>query len=95
MVIRQSFRPRRRRALRSVYGGLAESPAARVGLVNTRFHDALEKAVGKGLIARMEAVRLQKIHNARDRSRDEGSATTDQGVEAALEFYIQLLEKSW
>jgi hypothetical protein len=55
----------------------------------------LEKAVGKGLIARMEAVRLQKIHNARDRSRDEGSATTEQEVEAALEFCIQLLEKYW
>ena len=55
----------------------------------------LEKAVGKGLIMRMEAVRLQKIHNARDRSRDEGSVTTEQEVEAALEFCIQLLERYW
>jgi len=59
------------------------------------FPALLEKAVGKGLITRIEAVRLQKIHNARDRSRDEGSATTEQEVEAALEFCIQLLEKYW
>jgi hypothetical protein len=59
------------------------------------FPALFEKAVGKGLITRMEAVRLQKIHNARDRSRDEGSATTEQEVEAALEFCIQLVEKYW
>ena len=35
------------------------------------FSVLLEKAVGKGLITRMEAVRLQKIHNARARSHDE------------------------
>ena len=55
----------------------------------------LEKAVGKGLIARMEAVRLQKLHNARARARDEGRATAAPEVEAALEFCIQLVEKYW
>jgi hypothetical protein len=59
------------------------------------FPAVLEKAVGKGLITRMEAVRLQKLHNARVRARDEGSATTEQEVEAALEFCIQLVEKYW
>jgi hypothetical protein len=55
----------------------------------------LEKAVGKGLMTRMEAVRLQKIHNACARARDEGNATTTHEVEAALEFCIQLVEKHW
>jgi hypothetical protein len=59
------------------------------------FPAVLEKAVGKGLITRMEAVRLQKLHNARVRARGEGSATTEQEVEAALEFCIQLVEKYW
>ena len=55
----------------------------------------LEKAVGKGLITRMEAVRLQKLHNARARARDEGSVIAAHEVEAALEFCIQLVEKYW
>jgi len=55
----------------------------------------LEKAVGKGFITRLEAVRLQKLHNARVRVGDEGSATAANEVEAALEFYIQLVEKYW
>ena len=59
------------------------------------FPALLEKAVGKGLITRLEAVRLQKLHNARVRARDEGSATAANEVEAALEFYIQLVEKYW
>lgn len=59
------------------------------------FPALLEKAVGKGLITRMEAVRLQKLHNARVRARDEGSATAANKVEPALEFYIQLVEKYW
>jgi len=55
----------------------------------------LEKAVGKGLITHLEAVRLQKIHNTRDRSRDEGSVIAAQEVERSLEFCIQLVEKYW
>jgi hypothetical protein len=74
---------------------LAESPAEAVGLVNTRFPGALEKAVGKGLITRLEAERLQKLHNARVRAGDEGNTTAANKVEAALEFYIQLVERHW
>jgi hypothetical protein len=59
------------------------------------FPALLEKAVGKGLITRLEAVRLQKLHNARVRARDEGSATAANKVMAALEFYIQLVERHW
>ena len=55
----------------------------------------LEKAVGKGLIARMDAVRLQKIHNTRARAGDEGNVIAAPDVEAALEFCIQLVEKYW
>jgi hypothetical protein len=59
------------------------------------FPALLEKAVGKGLISRLEAVHLQKLHNARVRAGDEGSATAADKVEAALEFYIQLVERHW
>jgi hypothetical protein len=59
------------------------------------FPALLEKAVGKELITRLEAVRLQKLHNARVRAGDEDSATAANKVEAALEFYIQLVEKYW
>jgi len=59
------------------------------------FPALLEKAVGKGLITRLEAVRLQKLHNARARAHDEGSVIAANEVEAALEFYIQLVEKYW
>jgi len=59
------------------------------------FPALLEKAVGKELITRLEAVRLQKLHNARVRAGDEGSATAANKVEASLEFCIQLVEKYW
>ena len=55
------------------------------------FPALLEKAVGKGLITRMEAVRLQKLH----RTRKEGGATAAHEVEAALEFSIKLVERYW
>jgi hypothetical protein len=54
----------------------------------------LEKAVASGLIARMEAVRLLKLHNARFRARGGGPAAAHE-VEAALELSIQLVEKYW
>ena len=60
-----------------------------------RFSDAFEKAVGKGLITRIEAVRLQKLHNARARARDEGNVPGAHDVEAALEFSIELVERYW
>ena len=55
----------------------------------------LEKAVGKGLITRLDAVRLQKLHNARARARNEGSVIAANEVEPALQFCIQLVEKYW
>jgi hypothetical protein len=55
----------------------------------------LEKAVGSGLITRMEAVRLQKFHNARLCARGEENALAANEVEAALEFCIRLIEKYW
>ena len=60
-----------------------------------RFPALLEKAVGKGLITRMEAVRLQKLHRARPRARKEGGATAAHEVEAILEFSIKLVERYW
>jgi hypothetical protein len=59
------------------------------------FPTLLKKVVGKGLITRMEAVRLQKLHNARSSAREVGSVTDANEVEAALEFCIQLVEKYW
>ena len=59
------------------------------------FPTLLQKAVVKGLITRMEAVRLQKLHNARARARDEGNAPVVQDVEAALEFSLQVIERYW
>ena len=59
------------------------------------FAALLEKAVVSGLIARLEAVRLQKLHNARVRARDEGSAIAANEVEMALELCIQLIDKYW
>jgi hypothetical protein len=55
----------------------------------------LEKAVVKRLVTRIEAVRLQKLHNVRTRARDEGTTVAAHDVEAALEFGIQLIERYW
>jgi hypothetical protein len=59
------------------------------------FPTLLQKAVGEGLITRIEVVRLQKLHNARARARDERKAADAHEVEAALEFSIQLVERYW
>jgi hypothetical protein len=59
------------------------------------FSVLLEKAVGEGLMTRTEAVRSQKVHNARGRSRDEGNVIGAHEVETVLEFCIQLVEKYW
>jgi hypothetical protein len=59
------------------------------------FPKLLERAVGKGVITRMEAVRLQKLHNARARARDEGNVAAAHEAETTLEFCIQLVEKYW
>ena len=55
----------------------------------------LEKAAVKGLVTRTEAVRLQKLHNARRRARDERTTPAAHDVAAALEFSIQLIERYW
>lgn len=55
----------------------------------------LDKAVGEKLITRLEGARLQKLHNARARARDEGSVIAANEVEAALEFSVQLVERYW
>ena len=55
----------------------------------------LERAVGKGLITRMEVVRWQRLHHARTHARKEGGATAAHEVEAALEFSIKLVERYW
>jgi hypothetical protein len=59
------------------------------------FPALLQKAVVKGLITRMEAVRLQKLRNARVRARDENNAPVARDVEAALESSIQVIERYW
>lgn len=59
------------------------------------FPTLLEKAVSGGLVTRMEAVRLQKLHNARMHVRVDSRAAGAHEAESALEFCIQLLEKYW
>ena len=51
-------------------------------------------AINKNLITRMEAVRLEKVGNARARPDDEAQISKVE-VESALEFCIQLIEKHW
>jgi len=55
------------------------------------FLELLEKAVAVQLITRIEAVRLQKLRNARVDANNIGT----QDLEAALEFCIQLVERYW
>jgi hypothetical protein len=59
------------------------------------FPTLLERVVGKGLITRVEAVRLQKLHNTRASARDERKVADAHEVEEALEFSIQLVERYW
>jgi hypothetical protein len=59
------------------------------------FPTLLQKAVVKGLLTRMEAARLQKLHNARARARAEGNAPVARDVEAALQFSIRVVERYW
>jgi hypothetical protein len=57
--------------------------------------ELLEKAVAVQLITRIEAVRLQKLRNARARVRVDANNIGTQDLEAALEFCIQLVERYW
>src|SRR5262245_5984409 len=51
-------------------------------------------AVKRGLMSRLEAVELQRIRNLRARADDEGQISNNE-VERALEFCIELIEKHW
>ncbi|HEU4340024.1 MAG TPA: hypothetical protein VFU31_00490 [Candidatus Binatia bacterium] len=55
----------------------------------------LTRAAEKKLLARPHAVRLQRIHHARARARDTGTAPTARNVESALELCIRVVEKHW
>ena len=59
------------------------------------FPTLLQKAVVKGLLTRMEAVRVQKLHHARTKARAQGNATAAHEVEAALAFSIRVVERYW
>jgi hypothetical protein len=55
--------------------------------------DLLARAVAVGLLTRLEAVRLQRLHNRHARLPDEVSSITE--VETMLECCIQVVEKHW
>ena len=55
----------------------------------------LDRAAGAQLITRIEAVRLEKLHNARARARMEADNSGAHEIEATLEFCIQLVDKYW
>ena len=57
--------------------------------------ELMAMAVGKELITRAEAVRLQRIRNARSRLHDQANGISTQDVQTALEFCIRLVEKHW
>ena len=57
--------------------------------------ELLAAAVQRELITRMEAVRLQRIHNARSRLDDDGGGVAARVVESALEVCIPLVERHW
>ena len=56
--------------------------------------ELLVTAVEADRITRPEAVRLEKLRNARN-STDEGADEPAQEVESMLEFCIELIEKHW
>jgi hypothetical protein len=57
--------------------------------------ELLEKAVEKELLAQLETVRLQNIHDLRSRLPDRGGTVSASDVESALESCIQVLDKYW
>jgi hypothetical protein len=56
--------------------------------------ELLAAAAKQDLITRLDAVRLQRLHNARSRGSDERALTPEQ-VNRTLDFCIQLVEKHW
>jgi hypothetical protein len=57
--------------------------------------DLLAKAIETGLVTRLDAVRLQKMHLARVRLDDSGAGGSAQDAERALELCISVVEKQW
>jgi hypothetical protein len=57
--------------------------------------ELIVKAVEEQWVTRIEAVRLQKLRNARNRVRDERAEVPAQEVESALLFCIELIERHW
>jgi hypothetical protein len=55
--------------------------------------DLLARAVAVRLLTRLEAVRLQRLHNRHARLPDEVNSITE--VETMLECCIQVVEKHW
>jgi hypothetical protein len=55
--------------------------------------ELLAKGVETNLITRLEAVRLQRLHNRRHRLGSDSIGAAD--VEAALECCIQIVQKRW
>src|SRR4030095_10169846 len=84
MVIRESRRSRRASALRSEFGGLAESTAEAVALRDTGFPHDFAKSSHQGI-----------SYSHRGRARPEGNAPVARDVEAALEFSIRVVERYW
>jgi hypothetical protein len=57
--------------------------------------ELLGKAIENGLVTRLDAVRLQKMHLTRVRLDDTGSAGNPQDAETALRLCIGAIEKHW
>jgi hypothetical protein len=56
--------------------------------------ELLDRAIGRGLVARLDAVRLQKMHLARVRLDDAGGGSRED-AESALELCIGVVERHW
>lgn len=57
--------------------------------------ELLENAVAKEVFGRLDAVRLQEIHNSRTRLREGAGHVAPIQAETALKFCIQLVERHW
>ena len=57
--------------------------------------ELLGAAIERGLVTRLDAVRLQKVHLARARLDDTGGSGNSQDAENALELCIRVVEKHW
>ncbi|HEY7560102.1 MAG TPA: hypothetical protein VIH18_35435 [Candidatus Binatia bacterium] len=57
--------------------------------------ELLGPAIERGLVTRLDAVRLQKVHLARLRLDDTGGSGKSRDAENALELCISVVEKYW